>query len=176
MRNELHITFRFYILVICIENCIVLCSCHWNRGLKQRKTSLLMENIFSLAASVSFGRYGISRWPVKWWLGQCLQWLDWPGESFWVPSSFSLVYSVSADYINIAELPFLSSNNTHWSLCTPFIQPPTCIKFLKAASSQIVMPMKKKRYFFIGLIEYKHYPRKHSMISTMWWRCSRQQE
>ena len=26
----------FYLLVICTENCVLLYSCHWNRGLKKK--------------------------------------------------------------------------------------------------------------------------------------------
>lgn len=54
----------FYLLVICTESCVLLYSCHWNRGLKKKKLSLMMENSV-LAANSSFERLGISRWPVR---------------------------------------------------------------------------------------------------------------
>lgn len=132
------------------------------RGVKKKHWWWKISSV--LAANESCGKLGISRWPVKWWFGQCLHWLDWPEKGFFVPSSFVLVYSVSTDYINIALLSLIHWDNHRPSFAT-YIQLLTWGSFPKVASliRLSCLLLQERAYLLWGWWPRETIPNKHSL-------------
>lgn len=103
------------------------------RNFKTRKSSMAIENFFSSGCCCVLWGATYSRCPAKQWFGQHPYWGDWLGGTLMVPGSFTLVYSVSTGYLNIAQLSFICWDTHRCVLMDP-TWPLTSRKFFSTAS------------------------------------------